>query len=220
MKNTCFSAIILLVFLSVNLKLESRQYNVDYLMNLIETGDEEGVRQFFSQPKYVTKLKHIVEFTELFRSKLEERFGYKPSYREAYDYFKANLNNMNLPKEQEEELLSIFKEIVKLSEKAKRKGCQLNSISMDFKGSIDSDFDMPDEMVIAYNEALAGCLICIIPSPVTYTIGGAMIGDAFRRTYNYLDGTNVQSEPHGYSDHRENDNYDRGHDRDSWDKEY
>jgi len=227
MKKMFFGGIILIVFLSANLKLESRQYNIDYLMDLIEAGDDEGIRQFFSQPKYVTKIKHIIEFTEIFRSKLEERFGYKPSYREAYDYFKANLSNMSFPKEQKQQLLSIFKEIVKQSEQAEqaeRKGCQFNSASIDFRGSVDSNIDIPDQIVIAYNEALAGCLMCIIPSPISYAIGGTLIGDAVIRTYNHLEKRNSQSaqeKPYDYSDCESStgkDNYDRSHDHDSWDK--
>lgn len=227
MKKAFFFVITSLALSCINPRLESRQYNIDYLMDLIEAGNEEGIQQFFSQPKYVTKIKHIIEFTEIFRSKLGERFGYKPSYREAYDHLKANIHNMNFPKEQEQQLLAIFKEIAVQSEKAEKKGYQLNSITMDFKGSIEnSDSDIPDEIAIAYNEALAGCLICIIPSPVSYAIGGAMISDAFRRTYDYLEKRNLQNgkdTPYDYSDNRSASEYngsDQSYDRDSWDKEY
>ena len=53
--------------------------------------------------------------------KLEEKFGYKLSYKDAYEFFKANASNMNLPKEQEKELLAIFKEIVRYSEEGEGK---------------------------------------------------------------------------------------------------
>lgn len=223
MKKFCF---LFLIFLACfNFNLESRQYNIDYLMDLIEAGDEESVKQFFSQPKYVTKLKHIIDFTELFREKLEERFGYKPSYREAYDFFKDYVNNKDFPKEQKKQLLTIFKEIVKQSEGAERRGLKLNSVTMDFKGSTDSDFDLPDPVVIAYNEALGGALMCIIPSGFSQMIGGGMLLDAARRTYNYLGEKNSQKsgkyEPRDYSDHglsSGEDDYDRTRDHDSWDK--
>lgn len=212
---------VLFIIFCIHHKLESRQYNVDYLMDLIEAGDEEGIKQFFAQPKYVTKIKHIVEFTEVFREKLEERFGYKPSYREAYDGFKANLSNMGFPKEQKKQILSIFKEIIKNSEKAERKGLNIEDITMDFKGSKDSDFDMPDQLVIAYSEGLGGCLMCIIPGMVTQGIGAGMIVDAARRACDYLDSRKVQNEPYsGHSANRDIDDSDRGRDRDSWDKEY
>lgn len=84
-KNLFFFGAIPMTTFCMHPKLEARQYNVDYLMDLIEVGNEEGVRQSFSQPNYVTKIKHVIEFTEIFRSKLEERFGYKPSYRETKD---------------------------------------------------------------------------------------------------------------------------------------
>lgn len=228
MKKFYFLLIVPAFLVCFNFKLESRQYNIDYLMDLIEAGDEEGVKQFFSQPKYVTKLKHIVEFTELFREKLEERFGYKPSYREAYDFFKDYVSNADFPKEQKKQLLAIFKEIVKQSEKAEQKGYKLNSVTMDFKGSTDSDFDLPDPIVIAYNEALGGALMCIIPSPmfISQGVGIMMIGDAFIRTYNYLGEKDSKKseeyEPRDYSDHGgavEKDDYDRTRDHDSWDKE-
>ena len=227
MKKFYFFFLIPAFLVCFNFKLESRQYNIDYLMDLIEAGDEEGVKQFFSQPKYVTKLKHIVEFTEIFREKLEERFGYKPSYREAYDFFKDYVSNADFPKEQKKQLLAIFKEIVKQSEQAHKKGYKLDSITMDFKGSIESDIDLPDPIVIAYNEALGGALMCIIPSGFSQMVGGGMLIDAARRTYNYLgEKDSKKSEEYelrAYSDHGgvvEKDDYDRSrdHDHDSWDK--
>lgn len=220
MKKFCFIFFIPIFLICSHAKLESRQYNIDYLMDLIEAENEEAVLQFFTQPNYITKVKHVIEFSELFRSKLEERFGYKPSYREAYERFKTIIPNLNLSKEQEKLFHSMFKEIIKSSEKAKRKGLHIENITMDFQGSNDSNFDIPDPLVIAYSEALGGALFCIIPGGLTQLIGSGMILDAARRTYDYLDEKSIQSEPHGYSDHRENDNYDRGHDRDSWDKEY
>lgn len=195
-------------------------------MSLIEAGDHEGIEQFFSQPKYVTKIKHIVEFTEVFRSELEKRFGYKPSYREAYEFFKANLSSMDFPKEQQRQLLVIFKELAKQSEQVERKGYQLNSITMDFKGSLDSDIDIPDPLVIAYNEALAGALMCIIPTGISQGTGAIMIGDALRRTYDYLDqkyfSKSDEYDVHQYSSHESSeghDRYDMSYDSDSWDKE-
>ena len=221
MKKFCFLFFVPAFVICFNLKLESRQYNIDYLIELVERGDEEGVKQFFSKHKYVTKFKHIVDFTALFCEKLEERFGYKPSYREAYDFFKISVNSMDFPKKQKKQLLAIFKELVKQSEKAEKGGYKLNSVSMDFKGSADSDFDIPDELAIAYNEALGGCLICIIPSPVSIAIGGVMIGDALKRTYDYLDSRNSQNEFRDYSEHNiDPETSYRDCDRDSWDKEY
>lgn len=226
MKKLIFFSAFPLLFLCVHSKLESRQYNVDYLIILIEEGNEEGVRQFFSQPNYVTKLKHVVEFTEIFRSKLEERFGYKPSYKEAYDCFKANLPRMNLHKEQEKLFLSIFKELNKQFEKAEERGYHLSAVTMDYKGSLDPEIDIPNELAIAFNEALGGCLMCIIPGVVTQGIGVGMIVDSARRTYDYLEKKrpqNTQDAPYDYSDNRsasEQDNYNHSYDRDSWDKEY
>lgn len=227
MKKFCFLFLIAFFLACFNFKLESRQYNVDYLMDLIEAGDEEGIKHFFSQPKYVTKIKHIVEFTELLREKLEERFGYNVSYREAYDFFKDYVSKTGFPKEQKNQLLFIFKEIVKQSEKAEKKGHKLNSVTMDFKGSTGSDFDLPDPVVIAYNEALGGALMCIIPSPmfVSQGIGIGMIVDAARRTYDYLGEKGSKKsenyESRDYSDHgsaAEKDIYDRNRDHDSWDR--
>ena len=221
-KNSIFFVILSIISFCISPKLESRQYNIDYLMDLIEAGDEEGVLQFFAQPNYVTKMKHVIEFAELFRAKIEERFGYKPSYREAYEKFKAVAAEINLSKEQEELFHSMFKEIIKASEKAERKGLNIEKITMDFKGSTESDFDMPDQMVIAYEEALGGALFCIIPGGISQGVGVMMLGDAFRRVCDCLSDKNSHNEPHDCSDHGRDreDNSDRGHDRDSWDKEY
>lgn len=220
MKKFCFTFFIPIFLISSHAKLESREYNIDYLMDLIEEGNEEGVLQFFMQPNYITKMKHFIEFSELFRSKLEERFGYKPSYIEAYERFKTIVPNINLSKKQEKLFHSMFKEIIKSSEKTEGKGLHIENITMDFQGSKDSNFDIPDPLVIAYSEALGGALFCIIPGGLTQLIGSGMILDAARRTYDYLEERSALSEPHGYSNHGENDTDDRDHDRDSWDKEY
>lgn len=128
---------------------------------------------------------------------------------------------MDFPKKQKKQLRTLFKELVKQSEKAEKRGYKLSSITMEFKGSTDSDFDMPDELAIAYNEALGGCLICIIPSPVSIAIGGVMIGDALKRTYDYLDSRSSENDFRDYSDHNiDPETSYRDCDRDSWDKEY
>ena len=220
MKKFCFLFFVPILLICSDAKLESRQYNIDYLMDLIEAGDEEGVLQFFAQPNYVTKMKHVIEFAELFRSKIEERFGYKPSYREAYERFKVMASDFNLSKEQEELFHSMFKEIIKNSEKAELKGLNIEKITMDFKGSTDSNFDMPDPLVIAYNEALGGALFCIIPGGLTQLIGSGMILDAARRTYDYLDNRNSQNDYSDRGSDIERERHEPSHDRDSWDKEY
>jgi len=52
MKNFSFLISLLSVFIFSYLDLESRQYNVDHLIDLIEADDEEGVKQFF--PSLIT----------------------------------------------------------------------------------------------------------------------------------------------------------------------
>lgn len=210
--------------LCLNFKLESRQYNIDYLIDLIEAGNEEGVKHFFSQPKYATKLRHIVEFSELFREKLEERFGYKPSYREAYDFLKNYLRTIDFTEENKNQLLAIFKEVVKQSEKAEKSGHKLDSVTMDFKGSKDSDFDLPDPIVIAYQEAIGGGLMCIVPGGISQGIGILMLSDACRRTFNYLSEKNAEKPisitEKDYNKSNFDTEYERENDRDSWDREY
>ena len=49
-------------------------------------------------------------------SKLEEKYGYKPSWREAYDCFKANLHHMDLDETRKEEFRKLFKSITKFCE--------------------------------------------------------------------------------------------------------
>lgn len=168
-------------------KLESRQYNLDYLVQLVEDGNQEAANSFFSASKYVTKVEHIIEFAELFRSKLEAKFGYKPTYREAYNFFKDNVSNINLPKKQGKAFLAIFKEIIEQHEKSLKKGYQLKSVTMDFRGSLSSNDEVPQELAIAFTEALGGCLLCIVPSGVSQMVGGRMIIDAGRHTYDYLE---------------------------------
>lgn len=72
MKKCCFLFFVPVFVICFSLKLESRQYNIDCLIDLVERGDEEGVKQFFSEAKPVTKFKHVVDFTEAFCEKLEE----------------------------------------------------------------------------------------------------------------------------------------------------
>lgn len=205
-------------------KLESRQYNLDYLVQLVEDGNQDAANSFFSDPKYVSKVEHIIEFAELFRTKLEAKFGYKPTYREAYNFFKDNVSNMNLPKRQEKAFLAIFKEVTEQHEKSLKKGYQLKSVSMDFRGSLSSDDEIPQELAIAFTEALSGCLLCVVPSGISQMVGGGMIIDAGRRTYDYLEkignSSNHAIEPSFDQSYSNDDNIDRGKDRDSWDREW
>ena len=61
--------ILLLSFLFLFSSIECRQYNVDYLFDLIDSGNKDGVIQFLSNPELVKKPKHIVEFVDLFQKK-------------------------------------------------------------------------------------------------------------------------------------------------------
>lgn len=91
--------------------------------------------------------------------------------------WKSDLD-INLHKEQEKLFLSIFKELNKQFEKAEEKGYHLSAVTMDYKGSLDPEIDIPNELAIAFNEALGGCLMCIIPGVVTQGIGVGMIVDS------------------------------------------
>jgi len=201
---------------------EGRQYNLDYLLDLVESENDEGVKDFFAQRKYVKNIKHIIEFGELFREKLEKKYGVKPSWREAYDCFKSNLPSLNYPKDQEKQFLEIFKEITKQFEKSEKMGMKLNANALDSTDSFKVNEDLPGELAAAFCEALGGGLLLIIPSPVTYTIGGVLLGDSAQRTVNYLlkkEGEcprHYDQEPS--SSHGEVSQPDC--DRDSWDREY
>jgi len=125
-----------------------------------------------------------------------------------------------MPSDQQEQLLSFFKEVVKQSELAEKHYYKFSSGALNLNDSSDSDFEIPNELAIAYNEALGGALMCVIPSLmyVTQGVGIGMIGDAASRTYDYLEKRNLNIDPEHNS--FEKNGYEPSHDRDSWDKEY
>ena len=198
--------------------LHARQYNLDYLMQIIEEENSEAIHGFFAQQNYVTKVKHLIEFGELFRTKLEEHFGYKPSWQEAYDFFKANQPNMDFPKEKKKEFLNLFKAITQFCENSET---HLVASSFNYRGSPDPEIDLPPELTIAFIEGVGGALLCIIPGGIPQVIGRSMIADATRRTFDYCQRKDephqIDAEPSSdYSDH----SCEPSRDHDRWDNDY
>ena len=212
-KMTFLLSFFILFFLGSS--LQARQYNEDYLIYLIEEENVEGIQNFFSQTNYVSKVKHIIEFGEIFRSKLEERFGYKPSWREAYDCYKEHLQNSDLPKRQQKEFLKLFKSIVEFCEKS---GNHVIAGSFNYRGEVDPQIEMSEELTSAYMECLGGALMCVIPSPITYTVGGGMIVDGVRRAYDHLEKNRSQERDYE-SSYYEDGGQPHESDIDSWDRD-
>ena len=211
--------IILLLSLStifcIGPSLQARQYNIDYLASLVDEENVEGIQNFFSQPNYVSKVKHIIEFGEIFRGKLEERFGYKPSWREAYDCYKANLHNSNMPECQQKRFLRLFKSIVEFCEKS---GNHVVAGSFNYRGETDPQIEMSEELSVAYMEGLGGALLCAVPLGVTQIIGTAMIADGTFRTLNYLMEQDKERD-RDYESSYENSGPPHESDVDSWDRD-
>ena len=187
-------------------------------MQLIEDENTEAVHGFFERPNYVSKVKHIIEFGELFRLKLEEHFGYKPSWREAYDCFKATLQNVDLPEAKKEEFRSLFKSITKFCEDS---GIHVKAHSFNYKGTPDPAIDLPPELTVAFIEGLGGALICIVPGGIPQIVGRTMLADAIRRACDYCQSRDkpqdLDPEPaSNFSDHA----YEPSNDIDRWDNDY
>lgn len=217
-RNLLFFFIFMMLF-SAHQKLESRQYNIDYLIQLIEEENAQGIQDFFATPRYATKIKHAVEFAEIFRTKLEKRFGYKPSWREAYDCFKDLLPRMDYPSEHKKQFLAIFKEITLQFETAKNQGTHLTANSIDYRGSLEPTIEMPDELAGAFCEALGGALMCVVPGIVTQGVGVGMIIDAGRRTFDYFEKQrSIGLDAEGANSPSES--YQPENDMDSWEKQY
>ncbi|MCP5489869.1 MAG: hypothetical protein H7A42_01985 [Chlamydiales bacterium] len=211
--------LITILLISSNSKLVARQYNIDYLLQLIEDGNKEEVQNFFAKPDYVTKIKHAIEFAEVFRSKLEEKYGYKPSWREAYDCFKDLLPQMSYPKEQKKQFLTMFKEIALQFESAKKLGTTITAKSINYQGSLDPKIEIPDELAGAFCEALGGSLYCIIPGIVTQGIGVGLIVDAGRRSFDYFEKRrSIGIDAEGADNYSEP--FQPENDMDSWEKQY
>ncbi|MCP5503846.1 MAG: hypothetical protein H7A41_01705 [Chlamydiales bacterium] len=223
MKRLILAVLFSLTFIGSSI-VEGRQYDIDHLMDLIDSGSEQAIQEFFKKPRYVKKIKHLIEFSELFREKLQESYGYKPSWKEAYVSFKANLSNLNYPKEQKKQLLKIFKEVSILSQKADEKGIKLKKEVEDTTSSrsFNVNEDLPDELAIAYSEALGAGLLLIIPSGASQVVAGCLLSDSINRTYNYVLGKRKDSSHHYERDsHSANEMRSEPNcDRDSWDKEY
>jgi len=213
MKKNVFLIIASLLMFCTTHYAESRQYNIGYLIELIQNADDEGIHLFFSDPRYASKVKHLVEFGEALRNKLEETYGYKPSWREAYDFCKAHLEETNFPQAYRKEFLEVLKEITKQFEKAEKKGMHVSANSLNYRGSLDPNLEMPDEIALAYCEALGGALLCIIPGGVP--LGTAIIADSVKRAYDFL------QEPQTTSNEPERSySYEPELDADSWDHEW
>lgn len=217
--------ILLLSFLFLFSFIECRQYDIDYLFDLIDSGNKDGVIQFLSNPELVKKPKHIVEFVDLFQKKLSEKYDYTVSWRDAYNNFKPILSQTDLPKEQKKEVTAFFKEIVFLSETKTTSSCgymKLNSFTVDYKGSMDPGIEIDDDLAIAYTEALAGGLLCIIPSGITQAIGLGLITHAATQSFEHL--KSLSKKPNTYELDRDySESYGspkEQNDRDSWDKEW
>ena len=57
-----------------------RQYDEDYLIQLVEQGDPQSASAFFQEhPGLAKKPRHMLEFIEVFRENLGEVYGHIPT---------------------------------------------------------------------------------------------------------------------------------------------
>jgi len=87
---------------------------------------------------------------------------------------------------------------------------------------MDPGIEMDDDLAIAYTEALAGGLLCIIPSGLTQALGLGLITHAATQSFEHL--KNASKKPDTYELDRDySESYGspkEQNDRDSWDKEW
>lgn len=99
---------------------------------------------------------------------------------------------------------------------------KLNSFTVDYKGSMDPGIEMDDDLAIAYTEALAGGLLCIIPSGITQAIGLGLITHAATQSFEHL--KSLSKKPNTYELDRDySESYGspkEQNDRDSWNKDW
>jgi len=109
---------------------------------------------------------------------------------------KENLNQLELSREVQALMISFINSIEKLEAKSSNiyqsKRIVL-TIKIPQRDEPFSEEDIPDEMVIGMVETFGGALLCIIPHPVSFTIGTAMVGDGVRRVLDSLDSNDQET---------------------------
>lgn len=90
--------------------LEARQYDENFLVEIIDSGDQGDVHAFFqSHQGYVKKTRHLIEFVEVLREKLEIHYGYKPSWEEIFQAYKSVESSLEMPKEEKKWIKNFLK---------------------------------------------------------------------------------------------------------------
>ena len=89
---------------------------------------------------------------------------------------------------------------------------KFNSFTVDYKGSMDLGIEMDDDLAIAYTEALAGELLCIIPSGITQALGLGLITHTATQSFEHL--KSLSKKPESYGSLKEQN------DRNIWGKEW
>lgn len=86
MRKLGFSMLLLLLPFSSSF---SKQYDIDYFMECLETGNAEAIVTFFdTHSNLVSKTKHLIEFIELVRTNIEKKYGCSPSWEDLHHQFK------------------------------------------------------------------------------------------------------------------------------------
>ena len=210
----------LLLFLTV----ESRQYEEDYLIALIESENVEEVGYFFTNhPHYVKKLSHVLEFADVFRTKLGEKFGYTPTWREVYDTYKDCMSGIDMPQADKDRIRDLLKAVVSKTEKNEKGSFRCSAFSFDYKGDLEVDDSISEPVAIATTEVIAGVLLMILDWAPAQVVGGWMIADAASRVVDHgIAQGNARVKQPEVADPQTSwePPYEPDHDRDSWDRDY
>lgn len=159
--------------------LNARQYDEDFLIQIVESGNVSAIDSFFhTHGKFVGKAKHLMEFIEILRNKLGEKYGYTPTWKEIYEAYKVVEPTLEMPKHVKQWIHNFLKQIVKKTEEQEFGHIRCYSLSFDYQGSLEVDETLDSVTAPAYAEALAGALLMVVPEPYCKAAGAAILTNA------------------------------------------
>jgi hypothetical protein len=148
---------------------------------LLETTDEAQLKDQFDALEQSIKQSDDSmaagrKFLESFLAQIKSQYGVSLTIPEACRLIKENLHMLEIPPETKEPLLNLIKTL------SPRSNLQLVAAQViQTSSQTDPNADLPGNVYVGAIEVFAGALLCIIPSRITWRLGGAMIVDGSRR---------------------------------------
>ncbi len=178
-----YKGIFLLIFLLAP-KLSTFEY---YESDTSHPCEHEWVKRYFDSLTDSTSIEEVVDFLVSLRVGLHAKGYSVPSLADLCLKMKDYLLENEIPIN-EEEFQMIYNEIVN------REGCLINQISFSYafndvsnmeviqvkKKNKKAGFNVSNGFAIGFVKALGGALLCVIPHPITWTIGGALVADGIK----------------------------------------